>query len=195
MSRGVVAIDRNGDVLHKLVEDLVDMARIGTGKLQLDRHPVDIAAVVQESVNLLEPAANAKHIRVETNLNAEPITVDGDATRLRQVLWNLLSNAIKFTPPDGTVALSLRVSNGHVDISVVDTGQGIAADFLPHVFEPFSQADGSAQQGLGLGLAIVHQLVKAHDGHISVTSPGVGAGATFTVSLPVVRVAERVQRT
>lgn len=117
--------------------------------------------------------------------------VDGDATRLRQVLWNLLSNAIKFTPPNGTISLSLHMNNGHVDISVADSGQGIAPEFLPHVFEPFSQADGSGH-GLGLGLAIVHQLVKAHDGRVSVASSGTGAGATFTVSLPVVRVPESV---
>jgi len=192
MSDGIAAIDRNGDVLKKLVDDLVDMSRIRAGKIKLDRRPVDIAAVVQESVDLLESAATEKHIRVETNINAGPITVDGDATRLRQVVWNLLSNAIKFTPPKGTVSLSLRVTDGHVDISVADTGQGITADFLPHVFEPFAQADTSRYQGLGLGLAIVHQLVKAHDGRIGVTSPGVGAGATFTVSLPVVRVPEIV---
>jgi PAS domain S-box-containing protein len=192
MSHGIAAIDRNGDVLKKLVEDLVDMSRITTGKLQIDRHPLDIAAVVRESVTMLEPAATAKHISVETNINAGPITVDGDATRLRQVLWNLLSNAIKFTLPNGTVAVSLRLSNGNVDISVADTGQGIAADFLPHVFEPFSQADGGGQRGLGLGLAIVYQLVKVHDGHINVSSPGIGAGTTFTVTLPVVRVPESV---
>jgi len=191
MSHGIAAIDRNGDVLNKLVEDLVDMSRIATGKLQLDRHPLDIAAVVQESVSLLEPAANAKHIQVETNINAGQITVDGDATRLRQVVWNLVSNAIKFTPPNGTVALTLRLVRDHVDIRVADTGQGIAADFLQHVFEPFAQADSSGQ-GLGLGLAIVHQLVKAHDGSISAASPGPGAGATFTVSLPVVGVPESV---
>jgi PAS domain S-box-containing protein len=191
MSHGIAAIDRNGDVLNKLVEDLVDMSRMATGKLELDRHPLDIAAVVQESVSLLEPAANAKHIQVETNINAGPMTVDGDATRLRQVVWNLLSNAIKFTPSNGTVTLTLRVADGHAEITIADTGQGIAADFLQHVFEPFAQADSSGQ-GLGLGLAIVHQLVKAHDGSISAASPGVGAGATFTVSLPVVGVSESV---
>jgi signal transduction histidine kinase len=191
ISHAATAIDRNSDVLNKLVEDLLDMSRVTTGKLQLDRHPVDIVAVARESVNLLEPAANAKRIRVDTNINAGPITVAGDATRLRQVLWNLLSNAIKFTPPDGIVAFRVSLSNGRVDISVADTGQGITADFLPHVFEPFAQADGSGQ-GLGLGLAIVNQLVKAHDGSIAAASPGVGAGATFTVSLPVLRMPESV---
>ena len=187
----IASIDRNGEVLKTLVEDLVEMSRVSTGKLQLDRRHLDIVAVVRESMNLLEPAANAKNIRVEMDSDSERVIVDGDPTRLRQVLWNLLSNAIKFTPPEGRVALRLRSASGEVEITMVDSGQGIASEFLPHVFEPFSQAENSGQ-GLGLGLAIVHQLVTAHDGRISAMSPGVGGGATFTVFLPVVRVPESV---
>jgi len=191
VSRAIASIDRNGDVLKTLVEDLVEMSRLTTGKYQLDRRHLDIVAVVRDSMNLLEPAASAKNIKVKMDVESEPMAVDGDPTRLRQVLWNLLSNAIKFTPPKGRVALRVRSIGEEVEISVVDSGQGIASEFLPHVFEPFSQAESNGH-GLGLGLAIVHQLVKAHDGRISVMSPGVGAGATFTVSLPLVRVPEGV---
>lgn len=187
----IVSIDRSAQVLTTLVEDLVELSRVTTGKLQLDRRHLDIVAVARESMTLLEPAADAKNIRVEIDIQSGPVVVDADATRIRQVLWNLVSNAIKFTPPEGRVALRIGHLDGEVEISVVDSGQGIAAEFLPHVFEPFAQAEGSGQ-GLGLGLAIAHQLVKAHDGRISVTSPGVGAGATFTVLLPVVRVPEGV---
>jgi PAS domain S-box-containing protein len=191
VANAIASIDRNAEVLNKLVEDLVEMSRLTTGRLQLDRKPLDIIAVIRESVNLLEPAMNAKRVGLETRIDTEPITVDGDAVRLRQVFWNLMSNAIKFTPSDGRVAVSAGLSDGEVEISVTDTGQGIAPEFIPHVFDPFTQED-STGPGLGLGLAIVQQLVKAHDGRISVTSAGSGAGATFTVHLPVARVPERV---
>jgi PAS domain S-box-containing protein len=185
-------IDRNADVLNTLVEDLVEMSRVGTGTLPLRRQPFDILTVVRESVHLLEPAATAKNIRVEVDLDTAPVTVSGDTTRLRQVWWNLLSNASKFTPSNGRVAVRGRVMGGEVEIAVADTGQGIAAEFLPRVFEPFSRANGGGHEGLGLGLAIVHQLVKAHGGRVNVMSPGIGGGATFTVCLPVVRVPESV---
>jgi len=187
----LASIDRNAEVLHKLVNDLVEMSRLTTGKLQLDRKHLDVVEVVRESVHLLEPSANAKHLRMEIRSQAEPVMVDGDSTRLRQVFWNLLSNAIKFTPTDGRVVVYIKRTDGEVEISVTDTGQGIAAEFVPHVFEPFTQAE-SGGAGLGLGLAIVQQLVKAHDGRITVTSDGVGAGTTFRVRLPAVRVAQSV---
>jgi signal transduction histidine kinase len=185
--KAIAAIDRSGEALRTLVEDLVEMSRITTGNLLLDRRHLDIVTVVRESVSLLEPAANDKDISVEMDIGSEPVTVAGDPVRLRQIVWNLLSNAIKFTPAKGRVVLRARLTGGEVEISVVDSGQGIVAEFLPHVFEPFSQADGSSRQGLGLGLAITHQLVKAHDGRVTVISPGVGAGTTFSVFLPVVR--------
>jgi signal transduction histidine kinase len=189
--KAIAAIDRNADVLNKLVEDLIEMSRVTSGQLQLNRKHTDIVAVVRDSLQLLEPAANAKHIRLETSIEAEPVTVDGDATRLRQVFWNLLSNAMKFTPSDGRVVVRLRLTKGDVEIDVTDTGQGIAPEFVPYIFEPFAQAESSGP-GLGLGLAIVQQLVRAHGGQISVQSRGVGAGTTFSVSLPVVRVPEAV---
>jgi signal transduction histidine kinase len=191
VQRALGTIDRTAEVLNKLVEDLIDMARMSTGKLQLDRRPVDVAAIARESVGLLLPAAAAKHVQLEMNVEDQPTAIDGDATRLRQVLWNLLSNAIKFTPANGTVTLSIQTGDDGVEITVADTGQGIAAEFLPHVFEPFAQEDVRGH-GLGLGLAIVYQLVRAHDGRINVTSPGLGAGTTFTISLPAVGVSESV---
>lgn len=187
----LASIDRNADVLNKLVEDLLDMSRLTSGKLQLDRKHLDIVAVVRESVHLLEPAADAKHIRLEARLDAESVTVDGDPTRLREVFWNLLSNAIKFTPDDGRVTVRAQVTDGVVEISVTDTGQGIAPEFASHIFEPFTQAE-SGGLGLGLGLAIVQQLVTAHDGRVHARSEGIGMGTTFTVSLPVVRMPEAV---
>ena len=185
-AQAFAAIDSNGEVLTKLVDDLIDMSRVATGKLQLDRQPLDINAVVREAVTLLEPAANAKNIVVKAEIESESLTVDGDAPRLRQVLWNLLSNAVKFTPTGGRIMLRLRRVDEDVEISVVDTGGGIAPEFLPRVFEPFSQAE-EGKQGLGLGLAIAQQLVDAHQGRISATSEGIGAGATFTVRLPLMR--------
>jgi signal transduction histidine kinase len=188
----IAAIDRNAVVLNTLVEDLVDLARINAGKLQISRGPVDLQSVVREAVQVVEPAAQAKSIRVTTAGQEASAIVAGDAVRLRQVFWNLLSNAIKFTPRDGEVALGVRaLGPEEVEITVTDSGRGIAEDFLPHVFEPFAQADGTGERGLGLGLAIVQQLVAAHGGRISASSPGVGAGAVFTVVLPLVAAAER----
>jgi signal transduction histidine kinase len=191
MGHAIAAIDRNGEVLKTLVEDLVDMSRMTTGALQLNRQNLEVAALVRESLNLLEPAASAQSIIIEADIESRPMLIDGDSTRLRQVLWNLLSNAIKFTPAQGRVILTVRSSGEEVEIRVTDKGQGIAPEFLAHVFEPFSQADSSGQ-GLGLGLAIVHQLVKAHGGRVDVMSSGVGAGTTFTVFLPMIHVPESV---
>jgi signal transduction histidine kinase len=187
----IAAIDRNGEVLKMLVEDLVDMSRITTGTLLLNRQNLEVATLVRESLTLLEPAASAKSIIIETDIELRPMLIDGDSTRLRQVFWNLLSNAIKFTPAHGRILLTVLPSGDEVEIRITDEGQGIAPEFLAHVFEPFSQAD-SGGHGLGLGLAIVHQLVKAHGGRVDVMSGGVGAGTTFTVFLPIVRVTESV---
>jgi signal transduction histidine kinase len=191
MAHAIESVDRNAAMLKTLVEDLVEISRMTAGKFQLERRHLDIVAVVRESAALLEPAAAAKDIRIQLKIESEPITVDGDPTRLRQVFWNLVSNAIKFTPAKGRVGLRVLLCDGAVEIRVVDSGQGIAPEFLPHVFEPFSQADAGGQ-GLGLGLAIVNQLVEAHDGRITVTSSGEGAGSTFTVALPLVQVPESV---
>jgi len=181
------SISRNAEVLKRLVEDLVEMSRLATGNLQLNREHVDIASILPESMTLLESAAKAKNIRLESHINSEPIIVNGDPIRLHQILWNLLSNGIKFTPPEGRVAVRVRSTGKEVEIRVVDSGQGIPPEFVPHVFEPFAQETGG-QKGLGLGLAIVRQLVDAHAGRISVTSPGVGHGSTFTVVFPLATV-------
>ena len=191
VGHAVAAIDRNAEVLKTLVDDLVDMSRISIGTLQLNRQNLEVAALVQESLNLLEPAASAESIIIETHIESRPMFIDGDSTRLREVLWNLLSNAIKFTPAHGRVMLTVRPLGEEVEIRVTDKGQGIAPEFLAHVFEPFSQADSSGH-GLGLGLAVVHQLVKAHGGRVDVMSDGVGTGTTFTVLLPMVRVPDGV---
>jgi len=180
----IASISRNADVLKRLVEDLVEMSRLATGNLQLNRQHVDIVAILRESMTLLESAAKAKNIRLESKIDFEPVTVNGDPIRLYQILWNLISNAIQFTPSEGRVALHVHSTGRQVEIRVVDSGLGIAPEFLPHIFEPFAQETGG-QKGLGLGLAIVRQLVAAHDGHINVTSPGVGLGTTFTLLLPV----------
>lgn len=187
----VASIDRNAGALTKLVEDVVDMSRMATGQFQLQRQRLDMAALVRAAMALLEPAASARHLDIQADIESGPVMVDGDATRLRQVVWNLLSNAIKFTPDGGRVTLCVRTSGEEVEILVSDSGEGIAPEFLPHAFEPFAKAERGGQ-GLGLGLSIVHQLVTAHDGRITVTSAGIGAGAAFTVYLPRVRVSETV---
>jgi signal transduction histidine kinase len=191
VSTAIACIDRNSGALKTLVEDLVDLSRASTGKLKITRQHIELLSVVREAMNGIEPAAHAKSIDVVITVNGEPAIVDGDAIRLRQVFWNLLSNAVKFTPANGRVMFRVATTNQEVEISVSDNGQGIAPEFLPHIFEPFSQADG-AGPGLGLGLAIVQQLVTAHDGRISAASPRMGAGAVFTVALPVVAVSELV---
>jgi signal transduction histidine kinase len=193
VAQAVASITRNGELLQTLVGDLIEMSRLTTGTVQLNRSPLDIVPIVRESMSLLESSANAKDIRVQMNHESESIVVNADPTRLRQVLWNLLSNAIKFTPPKGSVVLRVRQAGNEAEISVTDSGRGISSDFLPHVFEPFSQAGGDGQ-GLGLGLAIARQLVQAHEGRIAAVSPGADGGATFTVFLPVVATEKEGQR-
>jgi len=191
-AHAVAAIDRNGVLLKTLVEDLIDMSRATTGALQLHREHVDVAALALESLSLIEPAASAKGVEIRTEIESRPMVVDGDPTRLRQVMWNLLSNAVKFTPARGHVMFSVVPRDHEVEILVADDGQGITSEFLPRVFEPFSQADHAGGPGLGLGLAIVQQLVDAHGGRIDAMSGGTGAGTTFTVRFPIVQVSERV---
>jgi CheY-like chemotaxis protein/two-component sensor histidine kinase len=164
------------------------MSRIVSGKIRLDVQHVDIAAVINASVDLLKPSADAKGIRVHRVLDPLASPVSGDPNRLQQVVSNLLSNAIKFTPKGGKVEILLQRVNSHIEVTVTDTGQGIAPDFLPHVFDRFRQADASTTRsygGLGLGLSIVKQLVELHGGTVRAKSPGVGAGATFSVILPL----------
>jgi PAS domain S-box-containing protein len=185
--RAVEVIRRNAHMQVQMVDDLLDVSRIITGKLRLNAQPVDLGAVIIAAVDGLRPAAEAKEIRLQLQLDAPAGVVSGDPDRLQQVAWNLISNAVKFTPRGGRVIVRLERVESHVEVTVSDTGIGIAPEFLPHVFDRFRQADATytrAHGGLGLGLAIVRQLVELHGGSVRVDSAGEGLGATFTVILP-----------
>ncbi|HEX4946919.1 MAG TPA: response regulator [Blastocatellia bacterium] len=179
-------IKRNGERQNELINDLLDMARLMSGKLHLDIALVDLHTLIDEALATLRPAATARQITLETDLGAVDYLV-GDASRLQQVINNLLTNAVKFTPVGGRVTLVLRQTADAVQLSVRDTGEGIAPDFLPYLFDRFSQRDTSRSRrhgGLGLGLALVKHLVELHGGSIKAESAGLGRGATFTVTLP-----------
>ena len=181
-------IERNAHVQTKLIDDLLDISRIISGKLRLEVRPVDLGAVVEAAVEATRPTAEAKAVRLQTLVDPQAGPVSGDSDRLQQVAWNLLSNAIKFTPKGGRVQVRLERVNSHVQLVVSDSGRGISAEFLPHVFDRFRQADGATtrvQGGLGLGLAIVRQLVELHGGTVEARSEGDGLGATFVVRLPL----------
>jgi len=185
--QAIEAIERGASTQAQLVDDLLDVSRIVRGALRLDVRPVDLRAVIEAAVQTVRPAAEARDIELAVHLDPRALPVTGDAGRLQQVMWNLLSNAIKFTPPGGNVAVRLEPFPGATCVVVEDDGPGIAADFLPHLFERFRQADSSttrAHGGLGLGLAIVRHLVEAHGGTVSAFSAGLGRGASFTVRLP-----------
>ncbi|HEY9878655.1 MAG TPA: ATP-binding protein, partial [Leptolyngbyaceae cyanobacterium] len=181
-------IERNARLQAELIEDLLDVSRILRGKLSLNISRVNLNAIIQSAIETVQLSAEAKSIQIETQLALDVGQVLGDSSRLQQVIWNLLSNAIKFTPGGGKVSVQLGCFGSQAQIVVSDTGKGISADFLPHVFEYFRQADSTTTRkfgGLGLGLAIVHHLVELHGGTIQVESPGEGQGATFTVQLPL----------
>jgi PAS domain S-box-containing protein len=186
--RALETIERNAKSQAQLIEDLLDVSRIVSGKMRLDVQPVELAPVIQSAVDSVRPAADAKAIRINMVLDPMAGPVSGDPIRLQQIVWNLLSNAIKFTPKGGRVQVRLERINSHIEITVSDTGMGISPDFLPYVFDRFRQADSTLtrkQPGLGLGLAIVRHLVELHGGNIQAFSAGAGAGATFTLKLPV----------
>ena len=181
------SIHRSAKRQAHLIDDLLDVARIMSGKLHLEEAPVDLRGVVRDALQAVQPAAVAKGLEVTVDADPELDLISGDASRLQQVVANLLTNAVKFTPSGGALHLRLRQLESDVELEVTDTGEGIAADFLPSVFEAFRQADGSTtriQGGLGLGLSIVKHLVEAHRGSVRVRSDGPGRGATFTVRLP-----------
>jgi PAS domain S-box-containing protein len=181
-------IERNARLQAQLIEDLLDISRIVTGRMRLDVQPVELPVVIQAALDAIRPAADAKNIRLQIVLDPRAGPVSGDPGRLQQVVWNLLSNAVKFTPKGGRVQIHLERINSHVTITVSDTGQGISPDFLPYVFDRFRQADSSftrVHQGLGLGLSIVRQLVELHGGAVEAGSAGEGYGASFTVKLPI----------
>jgi PAS domain S-box-containing protein len=185
--RAIEVIERNAMAQARLVEDLLDMSRIRTGKLRLESGIVDLEAILREAIDGIRPIAETKNVAVDLILDADAGTVRADSTRLQQVFGNLLTNAVTFTGAGGCVSAALRGDAGHVEVVVIDTGIGISPELLPHVFEPFKQGDGGLSQpraGLGLGLAISRQLVEAHGGTLEAFSPGEGLGATFVARLP-----------
>jgi PAS domain S-box-containing protein len=189
VQRGMEVIERNARAQVRLIDDLLDLSRIMSGRFRLDVQQVSLHDIVKGALDSIEPTAQSKGVRLESILDPNSVIVSGDPGRLQQIFWNLLSNAIKFTPKGGKVQVVLQRVNSHIELSVSDTGIGIPAAFLPHVFERFSQKDSSTQReygGLGLGLAISKQLVDLHGGSIHAKSLGEGHGATFVVSLPLV---------
>ena len=188
IAQAVETIERSARAQGQIIEDILDVSRIITGKIRLDISPIEIAPVIEAAVDSLRPTAEARMVRLQTVLDTQQNLVLGDTNRLQQVIWNLLSNAIKFTPKNGRVQVALERIDSHVEIKVSDTGKGISREFLPYVFERFRQADSSTTReygGLGLGLAIVRHLVELHGGSVAANSPGEGLGATFTVRLPL----------
>ena len=194
IERALETIDRNTKALGTLIEDILDVSRIMTGKFHLQAHPCELIPVIEAAIEVVRPSAEGKMIPIHCSINSSVGKVWGDANRLQQVVWNLLSNAIKFTPNGGQVTVRVEQGEGelgdrpYAEIQVSDTGKGISADFLPYVFDRFRQEDGKITKshgGLGLGLAIVRYLVEMHYGTVQVSSPGEGLGATFTVRLPL----------
>jgi len=189
--RGLETIERNVRIQTEIINDLLDMSRIISGKLHLEVRPVDLHEVIENAIDAVRQSAEAKRIRILPVLDTRIGPVRGDPNRLQQVLWNLLTNAIKFTPKGGRVQVILERVSSHVEVSVTDNGIGIPADFLPYVFERFRQADASTTRrfgGLGIGLSLVKTLVEMHGGSVRVKSPGENQGSTFSVALPIAHV-------
>jgi PAS domain S-box-containing protein len=186
--RALNAIIRNVSALGRLVEDLLDVSRIVTGRMRLEFQPLDFMTVVEAAMETVRPAAHAKRVALATTTSGRLGMIHGAPDRLQQVVWNLLMNAVKFTPVGGRVDVSVRCSGPTLELNVADTGEGIPPDLLPYVFDPFRQGDSSSTRlhgGLGLGLALVRELVDLHGGQVRAVSPGKGKGATFTVTLPL----------
>jgi PAS domain S-box-containing protein len=187
-TRALAIIERNAEAQQQLIEEVLDVSRIITGKLRLDMRPVELIPVVETALDAVRPAAEAKNIEITVSVNSEKNLVSADPARLQQVIWNLLTNAIKFTPLEGKVEVCVERVGSSVQIKVIDNGAGISAEFLPHVFDRFRQADSSSTRqysGLGLGLAVVRYLVEQHGGSVSAESKGENQGSTFTVRLPL----------
>lgn len=186
--KAIEAIDRGVRTQTRLIEDLLDMSRILSGKLRLDVQSIDVLASIEAAIEIVRPAADAKGVRVHSVLDPRAGPIVGDSTRIQQIVWNLVSNAVKFTPKGGRVQVLLERVNSHIEIVVSDNGRGISAEFLPHVFDRFRQADASttrSEGGLGLGLALVKHLVELHGGRVLASSAGEGQGAKFTVQIPL----------
>jgi signal transduction histidine kinase/DNA-binding response OmpR family regulator len=187
-TRALETIERNARSQSQLIDDLLDVSRIITGKLHLDARPVELMKIVEAAIDSARPAADAKMIEFQVELDEAASQVLGDASRLQQVVWNLFTNAVKFTPEGGRVIVRLEVVEAHAQITITDNGQGIDPQFLPFIFDRFRQADGSTTRkhgGLGLGLAIARHLIEMHGGKIKAHSEGINKGATFTVTLPL----------
>jgi signal transduction histidine kinase/ActR/RegA family two-component response regulator len=188
MGRAFETIERNARSQSQLIDDLLDVSRIITGKLEIEMKRLDLCSIVEAAIDAVRPSFEVKKIRFETIMDSEDCVVDGDANRLQQILWNLFNNAVKFTPEGGQVTIHVERLEKQVRVSVSDTGIGISAEFIPYIFDRFRQADGSTTRnhgGLGLGLAIVQHLVELHGGAVSVQSEGKNEGSTFIVELPV----------
>jgi signal transduction histidine kinase len=187
-AKALEVIERNARTEAALIEDLLDVSRLTLGQLRLTWRTVELAPILFSALEAIKPTAEAKGVTISTDIALDPdITTRGDAARLRQVFWNLLSNAVKFTPADGHVDVRAHAAEGHAEIEVTDTGRGISAEFLPHMFERFGRADNgttSPDRGLGLGLAIARELVELHGGALTAASAGLNEGATFVVTLP-----------
>ncbi len=189
LEKGLEAIERNAKVQTQLIDDLLDVSRIISGKLHLDVRPIALSSVIETAISVVRPAADAKSIRLIYTHEPAIAAVSGDSARLQQVVWNLLSNAVKFTPEGGRIEVCLEQEGSHTNLTVSDTGQGINPSFLPRVFDRFRQEDSSTTRdygGLGLGLAIVRHLVELHGGTVSAESAGLGLGAKFRVKLPAI---------
>jgi PAS domain S-box-containing protein len=188
---GLSALERNATALNQIVDDVLDVSRIVAGKIRLNVQPVELPLVIQDAVDTVQPAAAAKGVRIHTLIDPGVGPVSGDPGRLVQVIWNLVSNGVKFTPKGGRVQIRLERVSSHAEITVSDTGAGISAEFLPHVFERFRQADSGITRksgGLGLGLSIVRHIVEMHGGTVSASSAGEGQGTTFRIKMPLMSV-------
>jgi PAS domain S-box-containing protein len=186
MARALEVIERNSMAQIRLIDDMLDTARVMSGKLRLESQPVDLARIAFAAVDVVSPTAAAKDVTIQSNLQSPVMPMMGDPDRLQQIVWNLLANAIKFTPAGGSVTIGIEQRGALLTLTVADSGEGISPEFLPHLFERFQQADRLAHRrhaGLGLGLSLVRQLVELHGGRITVTS-AIGEGSTFTVSFP-----------
>jgi signal transduction histidine kinase len=187
LAQGLEAIQRNAQLQARLIDDLLDISRVVSGKLRIDREPVNLASVVESAAETVRADADSRAVELSVELPSRPVVVHGAPLRLQQIVWNLLSNAVKFTPKGGRVSARVWADGGEAFVEVSDTGIGIAREFLPHVFDSFRQADGSTTRqygGLGLGLAIVRSLAELHGGRVRADSEGSGRGSRFTFALP-----------
>lgn len=189
VGHAIDVIERNARIQSELIADILFISRVVTGKLELNTRPLSTSAVVDSAIDVVRPSAAEKNIEIDFVADDDSIDISGDFERLQQVFWNLLSNAVKFTPDNGSIRVAVRHDSGRVIAEITDSGMGMDAEFLPHVFDRFRQADNSYSRvvgGLGLGLAIVRHLVEMHGGRVSAKSEGLGSGSTFIVSIPVI---------